>query len=75
MTWTCKNCGATGNLGDQCRKCMASKPVAKPLSKITATPCRYCHKACGERAYFRQTLFGELKQTLPFCWHCDSWQS
>lgn len=59
-TWNC-NCGATGNLGQACRKCLAAKPVELPKPKnVYAPPCLYCAKPTEERAYWRETLFGPM---------------
>ncbi len=75
QTWTCSHCGADGNKGHACRKCITSKPAApKPQTTFTPPSCLYCGKACGEKVRERQTIFGVMRQTLTFCYHCNSWQ-
>lgn len=74
MTWTCTNCGADGNKGHACRKCLASQPAAPKPQSTYAPPCIYCRNPTEERRYQRQTTFGPMTQVGRYCPTCESWQ-
>lgn len=73
MLWTCSNCGRQDNEGAQCRGCLAKKPAEKRIP-MWSVRCRFCGKDCGEKVIEQGTIFGAMRRTVDYCYHCNSFQ-
>ena len=70
-TWTCEECGKTGNAGKFCEECGAKKPVAEAPAqpkKQVETSYAKTDFVPGDEIFFEDTFENEQIGEFPLCW-------
>ena len=70
-TWTCEECGKTGNAGKFCEECGAKKPgaeaPAKPKKQVETSYAK-TDFVPGDEIFFEDTFENEQIGEFPLCW-------